>query len=144
MLKLQYFGHLMWSTTSLEKTLMQGKIEGKMSRRQQRMRWFDSIMNSKYMNLSIFWVAYMVKVSASNAGDLDSDPWVGKILWRRKWQPTPVLLLENPMDGGMVITGFNRHISQFQILLYQEKNSPKRDCSHPEDSLAHSLRSCRI
>ena len=50
------------------------------------------------MNLSIFWVAYMVKVSASNAGDLDSDPWVGKILWRRKWQPTPVLLLENPMD----------------------------------------------
>ena len=28
------------------------------------------------------------------------DPWLGKIPWRRKWQPTPVLLLENPMDGG--------------------------------------------
>ena len=40
---------------------------------------------------------------------------------------------------NMVITGFNRGISQFQILLYQEKNSPKRDCSHPEDSLAHSF-----
>ena len=57
-------------------------------------------MNSKYMNLSMLWVAYMVKASAYNAGDLGSDPWVGKILWRRKWQPTPVLLLENPMDDG--------------------------------------------
>lgn len=36
---------------------------------------------------------------------------------------------------NMVITGFNRVISQFQILSYQERNSPKRDCSHPEDSL---------
>ena len=40
-LKLQYFGHLMQRTNSLEKTLMLGKIEGKRRRRQQRMRWLD-------------------------------------------------------------------------------------------------------
>ena len=53
-LKLQYFGHLMQRTDSLEKTLMLGKIEGKRRRGQQRMRWLDSIINSKHMNLSNF------------------------------------------------------------------------------------------
>ena len=51
-LKLQYFGHLMWRTNSLEKTLMLGKIEGKRSRRQKRVRWLDSITDSMEMNLS--------------------------------------------------------------------------------------------
>ena len=45
-LKLQYFGHLMWRTDSLEKTLMLGKIEGERRRGQQRMRWLDSITDS--------------------------------------------------------------------------------------------------
>ena len=43
MLKLQYFGHLMETADSLEKTLMLGKIEGRKRRGQQRMRWLDSI-----------------------------------------------------------------------------------------------------
>ena len=51
MLKLQYFGHVMQSADSLEKTLMLGKIEGRRRRRQQRMRWLYSI-NSMDMNLS--------------------------------------------------------------------------------------------
>ena len=51
-LKLQYFGHLMGRADSLEKILMLGKIEGKMERGQQRMRWLDSITNSVDMNLS--------------------------------------------------------------------------------------------
>ena len=51
-LKLQYFGHLMRRADSLEKTLMLGKIEGKRRTVQQRMRWLDSIINSKDMNLS--------------------------------------------------------------------------------------------
>ena len=51
-LKLQYFGHLMQTADSLEKTLMLGKIEGKKRRGQQRMRWLDSITYSMDMTLS--------------------------------------------------------------------------------------------
>ena len=51
-LKLQYFGHLMQRTDSLEKTLMLGKIEGRRRSRCQRIRWLDSITNSKDMSLS--------------------------------------------------------------------------------------------
>ena len=51
-LKLQYFGHLMWRTDSLEKILMLGKIEGRRRRERERMRWLDGITNSMNMNLS--------------------------------------------------------------------------------------------
>ena len=49
--KLQYFGHLMQRTDSLEKTLMLGKIEGRRRRGQQRMRWLDGITDSMDMGL---------------------------------------------------------------------------------------------
>ena len=49
-LKLQYFGHLMWRTNSLEKTLMLGKIEGRRRRGRQEMRWLDSIANAMDMS----------------------------------------------------------------------------------------------
>ena len=54
-LKLRYFGHLMQRADSLQKTLILGKIEGERRRGRQKMKWLDSIMDSKDINLSKFW-----------------------------------------------------------------------------------------
>ena len=75
-LKLQYFGHLMRRANSLEKTLMLGKIEGR-RRRNDRMRWLDSITDSMDMNLSKLreivedrgaWRATVQRVANSQTG----------------------------------------------------------------------------
>ena len=84
MLKLQYFGHLMWRTDSLEKTLMLGKIEGRRRRGWQRMKWLDGITDSMDVNWvnsgSWWWTGWpgVLRFTESQRVELD---WVTELNW---------------------------------------------------------------
>ena len=100
MLKLQYFGHLMQITDSLEKTLMPGKIEGKRSGG-QRMRWLDGIIDS--MDIQWTWVWARLG-DGGRQGSLVCSPWSRKELYPTEW-----------LNSTLKIVKLLPHITDFNL-----------------------------
>ena len=103
-LKLQYFGHLMQRTDSLEKTLMLGKIEGRRRRGWQRMRWLDGFTTVMDMSLSKLWELVMGQGSL-----VCCSPWVAKS-WTR-------------LSNWTEVRFQNKFVGTRMVKLYSGKNS---------------------
>ena len=94
-LKLQYFGHLMWRTYSLEKTLILGKIEGGRKRGRWRMRWLGGITNSMAMRLGKFpgvddAQGGLACCSPWGCKESDKTEWLNWLNWNRDWKAYPI------------------------------------------------------
>ena len=139
MLKLQYFGHLMQRTASLEKTLMLGKTEGGRRRGWQRMRWLDGIIDSTDMSLSKLWEtvkdreAWRAAVHRIGKGWTQLSNWTGLILRWPVGESNITYINKTRALGKLIFRILNRLSATFilqikECLLLLRKPSLLPDC----------------
>ena len=132
-LKLQYFGHLIWTDDSLEKSLLLGKIEGRRRRRCQKMRWLDSITNAVNTNLGKLWEAVRAREAWHAAVHGVTKSWT-----RLRW-------LNNSNNNNLVFLKsqkffFREEVIKVDFKVYKEKQRSRRNS---QENLGKDIKSLK-